>query len=189
MPRNDAERWNTRYREGYYGKAAEPRAVLEMALPNLRPNGLILDLAMGLGVNACWLVERGYRVIGVDIASAAVIPAKANCPQLMAVIADLDELVLPEQAFHAVLSFYYLNRKLLREFPRILRPGGIAIVETLKIDMRQIKPELPEVNLLQDGELKGLFSGWDILFYQEGWQPSAHGGQKSIASLIARLPG
>lgn len=189
MPREDAGRWNARYREGFFGQKPKPRAILDRALPYLRPNGLILDLAMGLGGNACWLVQRGFRVMGVDISSVAVAQAKADCPQLMAVIADLVEFHFPDHCFDAVLNFYFLDRNLLHDLARILRPGGIAVVETLTVDMRQIRPDLPEENLLQKGELQTFFAGWDILYRQAGWQASDHGGQKSVAGMIARIRG
>ncbi len=189
MAKDDARRWNTRYRNGFYGAEPKPRAVLDHALPYLDSNGLTLDLAMGLGVNARWLVERGFRVMGIDISNEAVFYAKAHCPKLMAILADLDDLVLPAGYFSTLLNFYFLKRDLLADFPRILRPGGIAIVETLTLDMLQTHPEMPVEFLLQRDELPGLFVGWEILFYQEGWQPADHGGKKSIASLIARYPG
>ncbi len=131
MPDEDARRWNARYRDGYYGDGPRPREILELALPYLRPRGLILDLAMGLGVNARWLVEHEFRVVGVDIAGTAVLQAKRQCPPLMAVIADLNEFPIPAHAFDAVLNFYFLDRGLLGDLVRIVSPGGLAIVETL----------------------------------------------------------
>jgi SAM-dependent methyltransferase len=189
MAIEDARRWNERYRNGYIGAEPRPRAILELARPYMKSDGLVLDLAMGLGANARWLVERGFHVLGVDISSEAVFRARKSCPQIMAVIADLNDFILPEQSFDAVLNFYFLDRAVLRNFPRILRPGGIAIVETLTMQMLDIKPELPPENLLNNGELPGFFSNWRILHYQEEWQTSDHGGQKSVASLIAQFPG
>ncbi len=188
MAKDDSQRWNARYRNQFYATEPLPRAILESALPHLNPQGLALDLAMGLGVNARWLAERGFRVLGVDVSSEAVVYAKKRCPQLMAVLADLDALYFPARAFSTVLNFYFLKRDLLLDFARIIQPGGIAIVETLTIDMQKLSPELPAEFLLQKGELPDLFAGWKILFYQEGWRPADHGGQKSVASLIAQFP-
>lgn len=189
MTQGDAERWNARYQAGWQGEKPQPRELLSLALPFLSPNGLILDVAMGLGVNAHWLIAHGYRVLGMDIASAAVFSAKRREPALLAVIADLEEFVFPEATFTAVLNFYYLNRKLLLGLPGILRPGGVVIIETLTVDMLKVKPDLPAEFLLQKSELPRLFSKWKIHFYDEGWRPSDHGGQKSVARLIAQLPG
>jgi len=189
MPGEDARRWNTRYRNGFVGAEPLPRAILQRALPYLQTAGLVLDLAMGLGVNARWLSERGFRVMGLDISSEAVFYAKKKCPQLMGFLADLDEYRLPEKTFSAILNFYFLKRDLILDFPRIIQPGGIAIVETLTVEMLRIRPEMPAEYLLQSGELPSLFPGWKILQYQEGWQISDHGGKKAVASLIAEFPG
>ncbi len=189
MSKDDSRRWNARYRNQFYDAEPLPRAILESALPHLKPTGLALDLAMGLGVNARWLVERGFRVLGVDVSSEAVLYAKKRCPQLMAVLADLDDLFLPPKAFSTILNFYFLKRDLVSDFARMIQPGGIAIVETLTVDMLELNPEMPAEFLLQRGELPLLFKGWDILLYQEGWRPADHGGQKSVASLIAQFPG
>ncbi|GAP14692.1 protein containg methyltransferase domain [Longilinea arvoryzae] len=188
MSKDDSRRWNARYRDQFYDVEPLPRPILESALPYLKPDGLALDLAMGLGVNARWLVERGFRVLGVDVSSEAIIYAKKRCPQLMAVLADLDDLFLPSRSFSTILNFYFLKRDLILDFTRMIQPGGIAIVETLTIDMLTLNPEVPAEFLLQKGELPGLFKNWKILLYQEGWRPANHGGQKSVASLIAQFP-
>lgn len=188
MPAIDADRWNARYRQGWHAVPHQPREILKCAEKYLPHGGLVLDLAMGIGLNAWWLMKHNYRVVGVDISSEAVFCAKQRNPELMAIIADLSEYYFPSKAFSAVLNFYFLDRSLLRDFARILVPNGIAVVESLTTDMLEIKPELPENFLLNKGELEDLFSGWTIHFYQEGWQSSDHGGKKAIASIIAQLP-
>lgn len=188
MTSEDAKRWNLRYRAGWTGAEPQPRNLLKQAFPFLAPGGLILDIAMGLGANAHWLLQNGFSVAGIDISSTAVFDAKQKDPRIMAVIGDLDDFIFPENSFSGVLNFYYLNRRLLKDLPRILKPGGIAVMETLTIGMLEIKPDLPEDFLLQTEELPDLFFGWNILFYREGWQPSDHGGRKSVASLIAQVP-
>lgn len=189
MPVEDARRWNARYRDGFIGAEPLPRAILQRALPYLETTGLVLELAMGLGVNGRWLSERGFRVVGLDISSEAVFYAKKKCPQIMGGLADLDDYLLPAKTFSTILNFYFLKRDLILDFPRIIQPGGIAIVETLTVEMLHVRPEIPAENLLQSGELPSLFSGWRILHYQEGWQISDHGGEKAVASLIAQYPG
>jgi len=188
MASEDAERWNRRYRTAYYHGGTQPRAILERALPYISKNGLILDLAMGLGGNARWLIDRDYQVFGVDVSREAVFQAKKNCPKLMAVIGDLNEYNFPDKTFSTIINSYFLDRKIIKDFPRILQPKGVAIVETLTVDMLEIKPDLPADYLLQKGELIDLFAGWNIFEYQEGWRTSARGGKKSVASLIGGLP-
>ena len=189
MSADDAGRWNARYQQGWHSGAPQPREVLLRAAKLFHPDGLVLDLAMGMGANACWLLQNGFRVVGVDVSSVAVQFAKRQSQDLMAFIGDLGEYHFPPAVFSAVLNFYFLDRSVLSDLSRILIPNGFAVVETLTVDMLEIKPELPGEFLLQAGELRDLFSGWRVHDYYEGWRDSEHGGRKAVASIIAQLPG
>src|SRR5258708_39841285 len=107
MPVSDAIRWNERYRD-LAGEPPTPRDWLLEQQAWLPAGGLALDVAMGQGGSAGWLLEHGWRVVGVDISGVAARRARARWPRLMAVVADLDGLVLPERAFDLILNFYYL---------------------------------------------------------------------------------
>lgn len=189
MPIEDAIRWNERYRTNHAGDLQVPRPFLTEHVYLLPGSGLALDVAMGAGKNTAALLERGYRVIGVDISSTAVLRAKRSFPQLWAVIADLTQFHFPTHTFDLILNFYYLQRDLWPEFRRILKPGGILVFETLTRQMTEICPDISAPFLLEEGELRKAFQDWEILVYHEGWVSSENGKQKSIASLIARLPG
>lgn len=188
MPKEDLLRWNERYANSLGEGHEAPRAFLLQNLDLLPPRGVALDLAMGTGNNAGLLLEKGFNVIGIDISDVAVRLAKRRFPQLMAIIADLTAFHLPSGKFDVVLNFYYLQRELWPEFARILKPGGLLILETLTQEMQSIKPELPEEYLLNPGELKSWFGKWEILVYREGWVETDRGTQKAAASLIARRP-
>ncbi len=188
MPIEDAIRWNERYQNNHDRDLQVPRSFLTEHLHLLPACGLALDLAMGAGKNTEALLERGYRVIGVDISSEAVLRAKRRFPELQAVIADLTRFYLPSRTFDVVLNFYYLQRELWPEFGRILKPGGLLVFETLTHGMQEMLPEIPGSFLLKPGELREAFKDWDILVYREGWVTGDHGHEKAIASMIARRP-
>ncbi len=188
MPLSDAIRWDARYREEISDGRARPRPFLLQNLELLPRRGTALDIAMGLGANSRVLVEHGLTVYGVDVSIEATRRARQKTPQIRAICADLTTFRMPRQAFDVVLNLYYLQRDLLAELNTIIRPGGIAIVETLMVDMLQVKPELNPDYLLQPGELRTLFSGWEILQYREGWGPSDSRKARSVASLVARFP-
>ncbi len=86
------------------------------------------------------------------------------------------------------MNFYYLQRDLWPEFKRTLKPGGVLVLETLTVKMRETMPEIDPAYLLQPGELREVFQDWDILVYREGWVTSDRGHQKAVASMIARRP-
>lgn len=188
MPSQDAGRWNIRYRQDRYRSFNRPRPFLVQNSALLPRQGLALDIAMGLGGNAGYLLERGLNVVGVDIADEAVRQAKARLPGLMAVIADLTQFFLPPDSFDLILNFYYLQRDLWPSFRRALRPGGLIIIETLSEDMLALQPDIDPHYLLAPGELLRAFQDYEAVVYHEGWQTSSQGHPRATAGLIARLP-
>jgi SAM-dependent methyltransferase len=68
--------------------------------------------------------------------------AKQAYPLLQAVVADLEYLKFPPSTFDTILNFYYLQRNLIPEYQRWLKPGGVVIFETMTRDMLKIHPEI-----------------------------------------------
>lgn len=181
-----AQRWNERYSQEYRDSFIKPRPFLIQSAPYLPTEGLALDAAMGLGGNAEFLLQRGLRVIGVDLSSVAVRQAKARLPALMAVLADMGSFPLPQATFSVILNFYYLERSLFQLYPKALRPGGILIFETLTVEMQSLRPDIEPEYLLQSGELCQAFQSLEILHYSEGWQRLDTPHPRAVASLVAR---
>ena len=76
MSSADAIKWNERYRSGMETGFETPRKFLIEQARYLPDRGLALDIAMGLGGNAGFLIERGLHVIGVDISEVGIRRAK-----------------------------------------------------------------------------------------------------------------
>ncbi len=187
-PHPDAVRWDARYRAGMRPTFTRPRTFLRQVAGLLPPGGLALDVAMGLGGNAAFLLRRGFRVLGVDISGVALRQAKARLPRLMAVQADLHAFYLPAAAFDLILNFYYLQRDLWPAFRRALKPGGVLVFETLTQANRTRWPDLNPDHLLRPGELRAAFADWEVLRYREGWFGQDCGRPRAVASLVARKP-
>jgi len=187
MPIEDARRWDQRYAQDQrFRTFTQPRPFLIEQAGWLPEGGLALDVAMGLGGNAAFLLERGLRVVGLDISWVAVQRAKQRLPDLMAVQADLTRFSLPSRTFDIILNFYYLERNLWVDYCRWLKPGGILMIETLTRDMLAIQPEIDPAFLLDSGELFRAFCDLEILAYREGRQVSRDGHTSAVASLVAR---
>jgi len=165
-----------------------PRTFLRQSADLLPSGGLALDVAMGLGGNAGFLLRRGFRVLGVDVSGVALRQAKARLPALMAVQADLHAFPLPEATFDLILNFYYLQRDLWPAFRRALKPGGVLVFETLTQANRTRWPDLNPAHLLQPGELRAAFADWEVLRYREGWFGQDCGRPRAVAGLVARKP-
>ena len=67
--------WDSRHREAASHASPDPAAFLVESfplLPHLHQRSRALDLACGSGRNAVWLAERGWPVVAVDYAPAAL---------------------------------------------------------------------------------------------------------------------
>jgi tellurite methyltransferase len=185
---DDAVRWNKRYHTQAEMVTDQPRKFLVEQAQYLPGHGLALDVAMGLGGNAGFLIEHGLRVIGVDVSEVAVRQAKARWPTLMATVVDLDRFSWPEQAFDVILNFYYLQRDLLPHYRRLLRSGGVLIFESLTRDTLIYRPDFNPDFLLAPGELRHAFADWEVLVHREGWINPGREHPRAVASLVARRP-
>lgn len=189
MSNNDAIRWNARYlQDERYSTFTRPRPFLVENARFLPARGLALDVAMGLGGNAGYLLGRGLRVVGVDISSVAVRQTRERLLDLMAVIADLNAFYIPPQSFDVILNFYFLQRDLWQLYRSALRPGGVLFLETLTQEILSIQPDMDPAYLLAPDELPKAFADWEILVYREGWEASRGGRLHPVASLVARVP-
>jgi tellurite methyltransferase len=185
MSTQDANRWNQRYQTDGRKSDPSPRSFLVENAAALPREGLALDVAMGLGGNAAFLLARGLRVVGMDVSEVAVRRAKSRLPDLLAVTANLTQFCLRSVAFDAIVNFYFLERSLWPIYRRALKPDGVLIVETLTEDMLTIRPDIDPAYLLRPGELYAAFQDWNVLTYREGWidQDSWY---RAAASLVAR---
>lgn len=188
MPIEDAHRWNNRYHNENRGASECPRSLLVESAHLLPVTGLALDVAMGMGGNSSYLIQRGLHVVGVDISWVAVHDAKSRLPGLMAVVADLTRFYLPPCSFDIIINFLYLQRDMWPQFIKALRPGGLLVIETLTTMMLSIHPDIDPQYLLKPGELREAFGVLDILVYREDWIAERETHPKAVASLIGRMP-
>jgi 2-polyprenyl-3-methyl-5-hydroxy-6-metoxy-1,4-benzoquinol methylase len=192
MPTEDANRWNLRYLAGADNPSDIPRSLLVDHADLLPSSGLALDIAMGLGGNAGYLLRRGLRVVGVDISEVAVYRAKKEFTDLMAVVADLERFSIPPLKFDVILNFLYLQRNLWGSIQYGLKPGGLLFLECLTDEMLSIHPEIDLSYLLKHAELLHTFKDsmkrieMEILYYHEGWSSSNNAHRRATAALIAR---
>jgi tellurite methyltransferase len=192
MPTPDAFRWNSRYQAGADNASDLPRSLLVDHMNLLPTQGLALDIAMGLGGSAGFLLQHGLRVIGVDISSVAVSRAKKDFPALMAVVTDIERFYIPPDTYDVILNFLFLQRDLWLSIQYGLKLGGILFMECLTDEMLSVHPEIDPIYLLKPGELQHAFIDsplpvdLEILYYFEGWSTSANAHRRATAALVAR---
>lgn len=136
---------NDLVRQGYY-KVAEnylsdrkqfrSDKYLERLLTLLKPSSTILDIGCGSGEPIDkYLIERGLRVVGVDISEKQVELAKKNISKAIFEVKDMSELRYGEYQVDAVISFYAIfhiprdkHQELFKKINSFLPTGGYILV-------------------------------------------------------------
>jgi tellurite methyltransferase len=180
--------WNERYRSGA-NLGESPSPLLLRAVRDVPP-GSALELACGAGRNAIYLASLGWAVTAVDLSPVAVetLLSRANSMHLSvdARRADLEagEFSIIPDSWDLICAFYYLQRDLFEPIRNGIRPGGLFVGS---IHMPDDTPGLRPMNpayLLNEGELRAAFRGWEILHYQEGKATDSDHDRRS-AEIIA----
>jgi tellurite methyltransferase len=203
MPSSQSD-WDAKHRLAAEAPHSEPASIVRELLP-LLPAGPALDIACGTGRHALLLAGRGQHVTAVDFSSVALDSLKArarglNTPvrrvesftqagrpshgDLELMLADLEQIELPESTYDLILYIQYLQRSQFPQMARALRPDGVLLIETFTRAQLEFQGgPRNRAYLLETGELREAFPELCVLFYRE-----LSAGQ-GIASLLARRPG
>jgi SAM-dependent methyltransferase len=181
--------WDERYSRGEH-VSNEPLTLLARVVETLVP-GRALDVACGAGRHAIFLAERGWQVTAVDASRVGIELAKARARKqgvsVDARVADLErgEFVIEPEGYDLICVCYYLQRDLFPQIRAGVRPGDLVIAALHMVDdSPEIKPMNPAF-LLQPGELRAEFRGWEILHDYEG-DSTESGHQRASAEIVAR---
>jgi SAM-dependent methyltransferase len=181
--------WDKRYSRGE-NIIKEPLPLFVHLAHELKP-GRFLDLACGTGRHAIFLAERGWQVTAVDASGVGIELAKeiarARGVEVDWRVADLErgEFEIEPEAYHLIGVFYYLQRNLFAQIRAGVKSGGTVVAAIHMIDeSSNAQPMNPDF-LLQPGELRAEFSGWEIQHDYEG-KPTEGGHQRCTAEIVAR---
>ena len=144
--------------------------------------------APALAESAVWLAERGYRVTALDWQVEALdmgrrlADSRGTACDFRAV--DLREPgSVPPGPWSIVLDFRYLDRPLLATFPRLVAPGGVAVVRTFR-DAPGYEGHPRPRHRLASWELTRAFprGEWEVLAHEQGFDPDG----RPAAGIVAR---
>jgi SAM-dependent methyltransferase len=125
--------------------AASPAPVRDAAVRLLdgTATGRALDAPCGTGLLAVELARRGFTVLGLDAD-----PAAARAAGVSAVSGDLEEdLPFATASFDLAVCLEGIEHvegqaRLLREFARVLKPGGVLVLSTPNVSGRPSRRSL-----------------------------------------------
>jgi len=121
------------------------RPAQDEVIDELRAHGArrIADIACGTGILAARIEDelRPDEVYGVDMSDGMLKQARARAPQVQWRKGPAEKLPFDDAALDAVVStsaFHFFDQPAaMKEFHRVLRPGGLAAVATIS------PPQLP----------------------------------------------
>jgi len=121
----------------------------EFARPWCRDRA-VLDAGCGVGYGAAYLAEVAASVVGVDRDEGAIAYAQERYarPNVEFRVGDLLDLELHDDFFDVVCSFETIEHledvdAFLAEIVRVLRPDGVFVVSTPRVDETTASPENP----------------------------------------------
>ena len=111
------------------------RALLDRFADRIRDRGPACDMGCGPGHVAGYLKERGVEVIGYDLSPKMVEAARRLNPEISFHQADMTALDHADETWAGVVALYSLIHlppseipAALREFRRVLQPGGLLLL-------------------------------------------------------------
>ncbi|MDG4794320.1 methyltransferase domain-containing protein [Micromonospora sp. WMMD1082] len=140
LPRNDPRQYDDLAGEWWRPDGAFAmlhwlaRARAALVPPAARPGALLVDLGCGAGLLAPHLVGKGYRHVGVDLTRSALAQAVAH--GVLVVNGDATAVPLADGCADVVAAGELLEhvpdwRAAVAEACRLLRPGGLLVLDTL----------------------------------------------------------
>jgi len=119
----------------------------------------ILDIGCGRGFTLAALRDRGHEVHGTQLSAEAAAFARDHLSLANIEQRDLLEIGYPDGWFDAITIYHVLEHvqdplAMLREIARILRPGGLLILE------------VPHAGGLWAGAFGRYWLGWDVPYHR-----------------------
>lgn len=147
-------------------------------IPTLVKSGKVLDIGGGEGRNAMYLADKGFDVEVIDISKVGIDKLKAKAKELGlnldAKVADIRHFELKENYENIVSSFvfHHLSRdeaiESVEKMKSFTTEGGINIVAAFTVDGDFYRKDPNTDNFyLELGELRKLYTDWEILDYSE----------------------
>jgi len=179
----DRKRWDKKYKNNVI-----PIKVVKVIedYAQLARGREALDIACGMGRNAKFLAEKGFKVDALDISSIAI-KSLQNIENISALEVDFDVYTLKENSYDLVICTYFLKRSLFSQIEKALKEDGILIFETFMHHAENTKVPSNRSFLLEEGELEVTFDDrYEILHLREFMDEGICGERTMKSSIVAK---
>lgn len=198
--------WEETYRsDDILTFSAQPNKTILELQHLLHKDAHILEAGCGEGQNMLYLAGEGYnRLDAFDISQAGIAKLNRLCAMkhlsVHALVDDLRTFAFSEK-YDYILSFATLCFVEKEDWMRFIRrakestnPGGIHIMHIFT-DAVPASPDIAPfaVGLAKDGEIRELYTDWEILQFQsyifEDEHPNVPKHLHAVNKIVARKPG
>lgn len=137
----------------------------------------VLEAGCGEGQNAVYLAQKGYQVDAFDLSEHGIAKLKRRCEQsnaqVNAFVADLTTYQF-KRYYDMILCFGTLHfvdkdgwKRFIRNAKEYTHIGGIHIMQIFTDAVPASEDIAPfAIGLAKDGEMKELYTDWDILQFK-----------------------
>ena len=168
--------WNTYYEERPFAKGKAPSPFLLEMLSRLQ-KGMVLDIAMGEGMNSVYLAQKGNEVDGFDISEIACQHASTLANETGVKInvkcTDMDLYLLGIMKYDSIIMTYFKPAVLryYSEMIKSLKQGGTLLLESYHVNaMSEAIPREESYRnyFFSSNEFLPHLKGLRLLYYHEG---------------------
>jgi tellurite methyltransferase len=181
-----------------------PSPIVEDVL-KYRHEGRVLDLGAGQGRNALFLARQGFDVKAIDLSEVGIAHiSKAAEDEQLALKAEIGDVlaITPGEHFDVIVNTAVLHKLreeqglgFVQKMKDLTNDGGLNVIAGLTKEGDFYKmPGEPLQFYLNSGQLRELYSGWEILEYRERRVEMLHKNLDGsptfnvVVMMIARKP-
>lgn len=133
----DRDAWYKNYKKGY-NENEHPVPTYKNFLDTIQKTGYsggkLLEIGCSKGVFLDLAVKRGFSVLGLDTSEFAIKYIKDNF-SFPVMCADIEKADLPDDSFDIVVMIDVIEHienlaQVIRESSRIMKPGGLLVIDT-----------------------------------------------------------
>ena len=175
--------WNARYRSQDFVYGKEPNRFFKDTLEKFNLSGEILLPGEGEGRNAVYAAQKGLQVVAFDISKEGRIKAlklaQEQNVRIRYEVGEITDLAIEDHQFDVAAFIFvhlppHLRQSLHHETARLIKPGGIVILEGFSKSNLESRLENPEIGgpnnlemLFSEDDIRSDFRDFEILELQE----------------------